>query len=414
MSLSLPGRIRKVNFEFEIIEKLLNRAENKYAQEDFAAAEISFRKALKRVDRLPTAKRNLPKFKNSQMKLAVSCYKQDKTQESQALFTDLTMDQAGTNNDAIRILQASQFLAQIFLTEKKFNEAESYSRKAMLGRRRIHGKDDCSYSESIALLSIIYKAKGDTEEAAIYEDMVPKEHEVLLTSLRERFLPKISETTAASESTSTVEYPAPLPLSEEPTPSPIPNNATPPTATLPMWGLRLEDESHVTWKEVISESPHISPEYETRVTVEVCIKPATQAILRDLFDEPADLVRKEIHSMIRALPRYTDYVPGDDVQELLWDVFLYRKSPRFVLQLLRDWTVAQNGQSKHLINNYGLVIDPLFFEHTTAYGIGRDALNFAALRGDPQNVALLLSVGASIDHVDHVGRTPLHYAAMYN
>ncbi|MCJ1436861.1 hypothetical protein MMC27_006243 [Xylographa pallens] len=403
-------------FEFEIIEKLLSKAENKYTQEDFAGAETSFRKALKRVDRLPMAKRSLPRFKNSQMKLAITCYNQDKVLESQALFQTLTMEQARTNNDAIRILQASHFLAQIFLTEKKFTEAESYSRKAMLGRRRIHGKGDCSYLESIALLSIIYKAKGDTEEAAIYEDMVPKEHEVLLRSLQERFLPKLFKTTSTSESTLIIEHPTLLSTSEEPLPSPILRNTTPPPVTFSTWSLKPEDESHDTWKEVISESRHTSPEYESPPpTVQVCIKPATQAILNELMDEPVELVRKEIHSVIRALPGYDNYVWGDDVMQLLIRTSLiYQDSPRMVLQLLRDWTVAQIRQSKHPINNYGLIIDPTFFEHTRAHGLGRNALNHAALRGRLEIVALLLSVGASIDNIDYVGRTPLHCAAMYN
>ena len=403
-------------FEFEIIEKLLSKAENKYIQEDFAEAEISFRKALKRVDRLPMAKRSLPKFKNSQMKLAITCYKQDKIHESQALFTSLTMDQAATNNDAIRILQASQFLAQIYLTEKKFSEAESYSRKAMLGRRRIHGKDDCSYSESIALLSIIYRVRGDTEEAAIYEDMVPKEHEGLLRSLRERFLPKSSETLSASQSNSVTGDLITHPVSEEPMPRPTPRQATPLPLKLPTWGLRPEDESHDTWKEVIYESPQMSPKYESPITIKGCIKPETQALLAELLDEPADLMRKEVHSVIRALPRHSHYVPGDDeVQEVLESaLFLDHNSPRMVLQLLRDWTIAQIGRSNHPINNFGLIIDPSFFEHTTAYGLGRNALNFAALRGGLQIVALLLSVGASIEHIDYVGRTPLHCAAMYD
>ena len=404
-------------FEFEIIEKLLGKAEKKYTQKDFAGAETSFRKALKRVDRLPMAKRSLPKFKNSQMKLAITYYEQDKILESQALFKTLTMDEAGTNNDAIRILQASQFLAQIYLTEKKFSEAESYSRKAMLGRRRIHGKDDCSYSESIALLSIIYAAKGDTEEAAIYVDMVPKEHKVLLRSLQQRFLPKLFKTTSTSDTTFIIEHPTLLPTSEEPLPSPAPRNATSPPVTLSTRSLRPEDESHDTWKEVVSESPFASFEHESPpITVQVCIKPATQAILNELLDEPVELVRKNIHSLIRALPRYNNYVPGDDVaQELLERaIFLDHDSPRMVLQLLRDWTVAQIGQSKHLVNNYGLIIDPTFFEHTTIYGLGRNALNLAALRDGLENIALLLSVGAFVDHVDYVGRTPLHCAAMYN
>ncbi|MCJ1378861.1 hypothetical protein MMC17_001960 [Xylographa soralifera] len=395
-------------FEFEIIEKLLTKAEKKYNQEEYAEAETSFRKALRRVDRLPMTKRSLPKFKNSQMKLAITCYKQDKLLESQAIFRGLTMDQAGTNSDAIRILQASHFLAQIFLTERKFSEAESYSRKAMLGRRRIHGKDDCSYSESIALLSIIYKAKGDIEEAAIYEDMVPKEHEILLRNLQERFLPKLSKTTSTSE------HPIPLPTSEEPTPSQISENNTALSVALSTWGCRPEDENHDTWKEVISNSPYTSPKYESPMTVQVCIKPATQAILTELLNEPVDLVRKEAYHMIRALLNHADYNPGDDVQGLVvrasWDC----ESPRMVLQLMRDWTAAQFGQSKHLINNYGLVVDPSLFKYSISHSIGRNALNCAALRGGLQMVALLLSVGASIDDVDYVGRTPLHYAAIYD
>ncbi|MCJ1388691.1 hypothetical protein MMC18_001540 [Xylographa bjoerkii] len=393
-------------FEFEIIEKLLSKAENKYTREEFAEAETSYRKALKRVDRLPMAKRTLPKFKNSQMNLAIACYNQGKLPESRVLFTCLTMDQAGTSGDAIRILQASQFLAQIFLRGRNFRDAESYCRKAMLGRRRIHGKDDYSYSESIALLSVIYKAKGDPEEAAIYEDMVPKEHEELLRTLQERFLPKVSDTTSANEFTPTRGNPAPLPIREEPTPSSIPKVVTPPPVILPTWGLRPEDESHDTWKEVISESPHVSPKYESPSSVRVSIKPATQALLTELLNEPANLVRREAHSTIRATGWWRDYVPGDDPQGLLLYAIGGWASPRVVLQLMRDWTVTQIGQSKHPINNFGLITGPFVFKE--------NALPTAARCGGLQIVALLLSVGVFIDEHDSVGRTPLHCAAMYN
>ncbi|MCJ1402808.1 hypothetical protein MMC11_006029 [Xylographa trunciseda] len=396
-------------FEFEIIEKLLTKADDKYTQEEFTEAETSFRKALKRVDRLPMAKRNLPKFKNSQMKLAIACYKQDKLLESKALFADLTRDQAGTNSDAVRILQASHFLAQILLRGRKFMEAETYCRKAMLGRRRIHGKDDLSYSESIALLSIIYKTKGDTEEAAIYEDMVPKEHEAVLRNLQEHFLPNTFSTTSASEKL------IPLRSSEGPTPSTIPEDVTPPPIALSTWCHRPSDDSHDTLKEVVSEfPPHMSPKHESPITVLVNIKPATQALLTELLSEPANRVRNDAHSRIRATSGYTNYIPGDNVQSLLNNAIRDWELPRVVLQLIRDWTAACIGQSKTSINNHGLITGSSLFTEEILLGTGHTALTAAAGRGNLQIVALLLSVGATIDMCDFVGRTPLHCAAMCN
>ena len=394
-------------FEFEIIEKLLTKADSKYTQEEFAEAEISFRKALKRVDRLPMSKRSLPKFKNTQMKLAMACYKQDKLPESRALFASLTRDQAATNGDAIRILQASHFLAQILLAERKFNEAEGYCRKAIFGRRKIHGKDDLSYSESIALLSVIYKAKGDTEEAAIYEDMVPQELEAQLKTLQERFLPKAYQSNLASE---------PLLVHEKPTRSPsppqMPEDATSPAILPCTWGPRPAEESLDTWKEVVSNSQNMSPERKSPITVRVTIKPATEALLSELLNESVDLIKKEAYAIIRASPPWTEYLPGDEVQGLLLHATRDWASSGVVLQLIRDWTVAQIGQSEHVINNYGLITGSSMFKQSTV--TGHTALTAAAQRGNVQTVALLLSVGAFINEIDYVGRTPLHCAAMYN
>lgn len=163
-------------FEFEIIERLFAKAEQQYAQRSYSEAETLFRRALKRVNKLPSAKRNLPKFKNGQMRLAMACYSQSKLSDTEALLISLTRDHAATNADAVRILRASHALAQVYLTGSNYDQAESYCRKALLGRRRIHGKMDESYFDSVSLLSLIYQAKGDSEESAVYKDMVPDVH----------------------------------------------------------------------------------------------------------------------------------------------------------------------------------------------------------------------------------------------
>jgi hypothetical protein len=80
---------------------------------------------------------------------------------------------AGIGLTAEDALKVSYLLAGSCLDLEEFDEAEKFCKRAMLGWRRLHGKSDRQYFESVKLLVKIYEQKGNPELAVGYASLLP-------------------------------------------------------------------------------------------------------------------------------------------------------------------------------------------------------------------------------------------------
>ena len=92
-----------------------------------------------------------------------------------------------TDEGAIRRCQASHLLAAILYRQGRYSHAESFCRKAIIGRRRLLGKNHISYYESLSLLSQIFEADGQQEDAETYWTMIPKEVASKIVKIKDEF-----------------------------------------------------------------------------------------------------------------------------------------------------------------------------------------------------------------------------------
>lgn len=161
-------------FELEELEACLRVAEDAFESEKIDNAEKFFEKAaLLRKSLSPRIQSVLP-IKDIYLKLAWCYFFQGKTKESEECLHQVRNGPTALDKDAIRYLHATQLLAEIYLFSNNFDGASMECRKALKGRKRIHGKDAPEYFEALGLLSAIMKAKGDHVTAETYNAMIPE------------------------------------------------------------------------------------------------------------------------------------------------------------------------------------------------------------------------------------------------
>ena len=163
------------DIEFEVIQKFLEKGQEMYDQNSFTEAERFLRRGLKRAQKMSFKKKGLLDLKGIQLKLAMICVQQERLDESERMLSALAKQHAANDRDAACILHASHCLAQVYMCKYNFEAAQDYCQKAVVGRRRILGKQHPDYYGSLNLLAYIYKANGDSISAAVYADLVPLE-----------------------------------------------------------------------------------------------------------------------------------------------------------------------------------------------------------------------------------------------
>lgn len=101
------------------------------------------------------------------------------------MLSALAKEHAANDRDAACILHASHCLAQVYMCKRNFDAAQDYCQKAIVGRRRILGKQHPDYYGSLNLLAYIYKAKDfDARKALLWA--AEEEHDAAVRLLLER------------------------------------------------------------------------------------------------------------------------------------------------------------------------------------------------------------------------------------
>jgi ankyrin repeat protein len=168
-----------LELETRLTGKFATLAIEKYISKNYAGAEMLLRKTLHRYDR----QRSKADFSRSILDirfiLAYSCLFQCKLGEAEMIFISL-LPLLGNNFQ--RFFTAMHSLANIYLAKRNLDLAETYSRRAMKGRRRHLGEESDLYYLSVLLFVSICREKGELAEADVYISLISEETWTRLTN----------------------------------------------------------------------------------------------------------------------------------------------------------------------------------------------------------------------------------------
>ncbi|MCJ1400588.1 cytoskeletal protein binding protein [Xylographa trunciseda] len=163
--------------EADIVQKLLTRANVRYEAGAYAEAEDIYRHALNRSKSISFTRKTMLNLKHVVYQLARACFQQKKLDDARKLLLDLVQECSLDSKHAYLILEASYVLAQIFVFEGDFENAEIHCKRTVVGRRRLLGKDAKETFAAIQLLVVIYSSefapKEVKYEAEVWRDMLP-------------------------------------------------------------------------------------------------------------------------------------------------------------------------------------------------------------------------------------------------
>ncbi|EPS42791.1 hypothetical protein H072_3105 [Dactylellina haptotyla CBS 200.50] len=144
-----------------------------FEQKDYTRAERFFTKAIQANgdDGGKSTDKNMLKVK---FYLAQTLCKQRKWDDSLALLT--TLQSVLPTEDSLKCMEASILheLAVVYFGKGYTPKAKEHAKKAASRRRKIHGKKDARFYESIGLLADICQSLGDPEDAEAYRAFIPK------------------------------------------------------------------------------------------------------------------------------------------------------------------------------------------------------------------------------------------------
>ncbi|MCJ1387796.1 hypothetical protein MMC18_000639 [Xylographa bjoerkii] len=163
--------------EADILHKLLTRANIKFEEGASAEAESIYRHALNRSKSISFTRKTMLDLKHAEYRLACACFQQKNLVDAKNLLFDLVHECSLDSKHAYFILESSYVLAQIFLLEGDFVNAEMHCKRTVVGRRRLLGKDASKTYAAIQLLVVIYSSniapKEVKYEAEVWRDMLP-------------------------------------------------------------------------------------------------------------------------------------------------------------------------------------------------------------------------------------------------
>jgi hypothetical protein len=178
------------NFESEKVETSFALGTRKFNDGHFAEALPNFQRCLELAEKLPFKRKQLAQIAEIKLMIATCIYYSPNFSEAESRLIPIIEEKTHenvTDEGAIRRCQASYLLAGILFRQGKYKPATSFCEKALLGRRRVLGKNHISYYESLSLLSQICEADGLQEDAEMYSAMIPNEVAPKLVKMKDRF-----------------------------------------------------------------------------------------------------------------------------------------------------------------------------------------------------------------------------------
>jgi hypothetical protein len=155
------------DFETDLTKKFEDLALHKIKQRDYANAELFLRKVIDSQQQDGSSSRGLPMVK---IKLATTCCFQGRWQEAEAIAMPIAMSKEMVDINAFHILHTLA-LRKLRLGER--SSAVKCGKRAVWGKKRLLGKENVSYHESMALMARIFDLEGQTLEAEACRSFIP-------------------------------------------------------------------------------------------------------------------------------------------------------------------------------------------------------------------------------------------------
>jgi hypothetical protein len=178
------------DFDSEVVETAFARGTKKFNDGNFAEAQPILQRGLQLAGKLPLKRKQPAQIAEVKLKIATCLYHSTNLSEAEAKLFAITREMIHenvTDEGAIRRCQASHLLAGVLFRQGRYEPAKSFCRKALIGRRRVLGKDHISHYESLSLLSQICEAHGQMEDAETYWAMIPDDVASKLVKMKDQF-----------------------------------------------------------------------------------------------------------------------------------------------------------------------------------------------------------------------------------
>lgn len=178
------------DFEAEVFETFFARGSDKFKDGNWVEAQSILQKSLQLAERLPLKRRQPAKIAEIKLMIATAIYHSPNLHDAETKLLAITQEKVHenvTDEGAMRRCQASHLLAGVLFRQGRFSLAKSFCRKALIGRRRILGKNHISCYESLSMLSQICEAEGQQDYAETYWAMIPEEVASKLVKMKDEF-----------------------------------------------------------------------------------------------------------------------------------------------------------------------------------------------------------------------------------
>jgi WD40 repeat protein len=173
-----------------------------FERNDFEEADALLQEALTLIHALPRRLRDTYNLFDIQCKLAVSAFYLYDTTTAEVSLTAVVEQQPSAPHDVRVLCTASHLLAQVYVRNRKLDQARTTCENTYRSRRRTFGKDHESCHESLALLARICDLQKNTSRAKVYLSMIPLQSQ---ERLRRGFETLDAESQSRSLSTGSVD-----------------------------------------------------------------------------------------------------------------------------------------------------------------------------------------------------------------
>ena len=169
-AVTASGHSQASDSDSDIEQDLRNKFEelalNKIEQRDYAKAELFLRRIVANEEAKGTADGLLL----IKIKIATTCCFQGRWEEAESMAIPVAMGKDRVDISAFHILHTFSIRKY---QQGKMEEAARWCKRALWGKKRLLGKNDTSYHESMALLARIYDSQGDAMEAEACRSFIP-------------------------------------------------------------------------------------------------------------------------------------------------------------------------------------------------------------------------------------------------
>jgi ankyrin repeat protein len=174
------------DLETDLTRASLETGAEAFDVREWNEANSLLQEALRGLQQLPKHQRAFCDMFDLHYKLSVCAYHTQPPADAEIALQSLIRQPARSDEDRIRIYDATHLLSQIYIRMGKYGSAQADCEKALQARRRILGKQSEASLESLALMAHIYVLLNNRARAKSCLSMIPeKQRDATLRKVEE-------------------------------------------------------------------------------------------------------------------------------------------------------------------------------------------------------------------------------------